>query len=273
MATRVETNSYLRRRRRAQGAAALGALVLVSWMVWLTVRHQSDAATTHAANSEKTSAQASASAVGSVANQGKALAKTVQQQCKTDLAFRADNPTLCVQASVLATTTPTPIPGPTGPAGPGPSDVQVQVAVDTYLALHPPPIDYTVLRAFVNTYLSAHPAPSGSAGAIGASGSPGQPGESGQPGVAGSSGESGASGLAGQPGDPGKDAPVVTGIVPTVAGTVLTLTFQFSGGAPDIPVTVDLPNNCPATATITTSPGPPNLGNDPTTTYTVCAPK
>jgi hypothetical protein len=88
-------------------------------MSWLAVRHTTDVSAKDTAHSNETKAVASASAVGSVANQGKALAKNVTSQCKNDAAFRRLNPTLCVQASVLATVTPSSVPGPQGPAGRG----------------------------------------------------------------------------------------------------------------------------------------------------------
>jgi len=96
-----------------------GGVILIAWMSWLTVRHTTDVSAKDSALSGKTSAAASASAQASVANQGKALAKNVTSQCKTDTKFRQANPTLCVQASVLATVTPSAIPGPQGAAGRG----------------------------------------------------------------------------------------------------------------------------------------------------------
>lgn len=119
MTTRTETNGLRRKRRRALAAAVAGGVILITWMSWLTVRHTTDVSAKDAAHSNETKAAASASAVGSVANQGKALAKNVTSQCKTDAGFRKDNPTLCVQASVLATVTPSAVPGPQGPAGRG----------------------------------------------------------------------------------------------------------------------------------------------------------
>lgn len=119
MTTRTETNGLRRKRRRATVAAVAGAAILVAWMSWLTVRHTTDVSAKDTAHSNETKAVASASAAGSVANQGKALAKNVTSQCKTDAGFRKDNPTLCVQASVLATVTPSAVPGPQGPAGRG----------------------------------------------------------------------------------------------------------------------------------------------------------
>lgn len=119
MTSRTEANEQRRKRRRALAAAVTGIAVLLAWMIWLTARHTTDVSAKDAAQHSKTSAQASASAVGSVANQGKQLAKNVQQQCRTDAGFRRENPSLCVQASVLATVTPSAIPGPQGPAGRG----------------------------------------------------------------------------------------------------------------------------------------------------------
>lgn len=270
MATRTEANGLRRKRRRAAAAAVAGGVILVTWMSWLTVRHTTDVSAKDNAQSAKTSAVASASAVGSVANQGKALAKNVQQQCRTDAAFRADNPTLCVQASVLATATPIVIPGPAGPSGPtGPAanQSQVQSAVDTYLGLHPPPIDYTVLQAFVNSYLTAHPAPSGPAGSPGQSGASGEPGS---PGVAGVSGASGLNGDPGKSGDPGVDAPRVVGI--TSSGDGRSLIFTFDKGNP-ITVPISLPNNCPSTVMVTPpDPGVAGSPGNPSTPYPVCVP-
>lgn len=268
MTSRTETNGLRRKRRRALAAAVTGGVILILWMSWLTVRHTTDVSAKDSALSGKTSAVASASAVGSVANQGKALAKNVQQQCRTDAAFRADNPSLCVQASVLATATPTPIPGPTGPAGPGPSDTQVQTAVNIYLKAHPPPIDYMVLQAFVNSYLVAHTAPAGSVGPSGVNGSPGESGLSGANGLPGSKGSDGTNGTSGTT---PPDATSVTGIQASQNGGTLTLTFVMSRGDPII-VSVLLPSACPSTATVT--PPSPALGDpgNPTTPYAVCVP-
>lgn len=275
MTTRTETNGLLRKRRRALTAAVAGCVILVAWMTWLTVRHGTDVTAKDQAQSGKMSAAASASAQASVANQGKALAKDVTKECRS-VKFRNVNPTLCVQASVLATATPSPIPGPAGPTGPsGPigaaaSQSQIQTAVDAYLNVHPRPIDYTVLRGFVNSYLAAHPAPSGPVGSPGQSGASGINGASGEPGVSGSSGQSGASGLSGDPGKAGVDAPTVEGITASPDGRALIFTFS-SGPAITVPIT--LPNGCPATATVTPpDPGLAGSPGNPATPYPVCVP-
>lgn len=112
--TRTE-NNIQRRRRNGKYIAIIGGAILLGWMIWLTIRHSNDTTAKDVSHSRETKAVASLSVAGSQANQGVALAKTAQQQCKTDAAFRIDNPTLCAQASVLATA---PVPGPPGPGGP-----------------------------------------------------------------------------------------------------------------------------------------------------------
>jgi hypothetical protein len=104
-----------RRRRRGKYIAIIGGAILLGWMIWLTVRHSNDTTAKDVSHSKETKAVASLSVAASQANGGVALAKTAQQPCKTP-AFRADNPVLCAQASVLATASA--IPGPPGPGGP-----------------------------------------------------------------------------------------------------------------------------------------------------------
>ena len=233
MTTRTETNGLRRKRRRAAAAAVAGGVILITWMSWLTVRHTTDVSAKDSAQSEKTSAVASASAVGSVANQGKALASNVTDECQS-AAFRRANPALCVQASVLATATPVVIPGPQGPPGPGPSQQQIEQAVASYCALVTcvtGPTAPQVAQA-VATYCNIHgqcqgpsgpPGVSGSTGPDGPIGSTGPVGSPGQNATAdqiadavttycaahnncagndGSDGQPGASGASGQPGQP-----------------------------------------------------------------------
>lgn len=226
-----------------------------------TLNHQRNAAV-----AEKSSATAQATAQASIANKGKALAADVAAKCKTDRVFRAENPTLCPQASQLATATPTPVPGPTGPQGPPASAAQIQAAVDQWFATHTLPVDYTKLVPFVNSYLSLHPAPSGPQGPTGPPGSPGVPGQSG---VEGSPGRD-ATGSTGPKGDPGVS---VTGVTPSQDGNKLTLTFLLSSGD-SIPVEVTLPNDCPSTRMVTPpSPGVGGDPGDPASPYPVCVPQ
>lgn len=236
MATRTEANGLRRRRRRALAAAVAGAVILITWMSWLTVRHSTDVSAKDTAHSNETKAAASASAVGSVASQGKVLAKDVTKECQS-AKFRNDNPTLCVQASVLATATPSAIPGPQGPTGPGPSQQQVEQAVASYCALltcGTGPTAPQVAQA-VATYCNVHgqcrgpvgdtgaPGSAGATGPVGSTGPPGSQGDQGDPGqnatadqiadavatyctahsnCAGSNGANGASGDPGKPGEP-----------------------------------------------------------------------
>lgn len=235
MATRTEANGLRRKRRRAAAAAVAGGVILVTWMSWLTVRHTTDVSAKDNAQSAKTSAVASASAVGSVANQGKALASNVTDECQSAV-FRRANPALCVQASVLVTATPVVIPGPQGPQGPGPSQQQIEQAVASYCALVTcvtGPTAPQVAQA-VATYCNVHgqcqgpPGATGSTGPAGPTGSTGQPGSPGQNATAdqiadavttycgthsnctgkdGADGQPGPSGASGQSGQPGQ-APV-----------------------------------------------------------------
>lgn len=233
MATRTEANGLRRKRRRAAAAAVAGGVILITWMSWLTVRHTTDVSAKDNAQSAKTSAVASASAVGSVANQGKALASNVTDECQSAV-FRRANPALCVQASVLVTATPVVIPGPQGPQGPGPSQQQIEQAVASYCALITcvtGPTAPQVAQA-VATYCNVHgqcagppgsPGTSGSAGPTGSTGLPGNPGQNatadqiadavttycaahnnciGKDGEAGPTGSAGPPGSSGQPGQP-----------------------------------------------------------------------
>lgn len=186
MATRTEANGLRRKRRRAAVAAVAGGVILITWMSWLTVRHTTDVSAKDSAISEKTSVAASASAVGSVANQGKALASNVTDECQSAV-FRHANPALCVQASVLATATPVVIPGPQGPQGPGPSQSQIEQAVASYCALvtcGTGPTAPQVAQA-VATYCNSHGQCVGLSGSTGPVGPTGSTGPVGNPGAAG----------------------------------------------------------------------------------------
>jgi hypothetical protein len=271
--TRTETNGLRRKRRRALAAAVAGGVILVTWMSWLTVRHTTDVSAKDTAHSNETKAVASASAVGSVANQGKALAKDVTKECRS-VKFRNNNPTLCVQASVLATATPSVIPGPQGPSGaagppgPGLTPQQAQNAIDSYCAAHgcAPKLTAAQALAALTTYCNTNGqcrGPTGPTGPAGASGSEG------------ASGTSGTDGASGSPGIPGKDAPTVTSIDSAFnSDRTITYTFHFSDNTTLATTTTNAaPANCPSTATVT--PPDPGLGGttgDPATPYTVCVP-
>ena len=271
MMTRTQLRLLKERRTRALLAVS-GAFVLLGMgLFWNSARITALQHQRNEAVAAKTSAQASGSAQASIADQGKALAQEVAARCRTDREFRLDNPSLCPQAAHLATITA--VPGPTGPPGPAPSDTQVQAAVSAYLALHPPPINYTVLKSFVESYLAAHPAPPGPSGPPGSPGPPGASGAAGSPGAAGTPGQPGAPGPSGANGSNGTDAPKITAINPAQDGDTLTLTFVFSDGT-SIPVTVTLPSNCPATLTVTPpNPRGPLQEEDPSTPYEVCVPR
>jgi collagen triple helix repeat protein len=221
----------------------------------------------------RSSATASLSAVAPIASSGKALGQSVNERCQSTQ-FQSQNVALCAQASQLATATPSLI---TGPPGPGPSDEQVRRVIDqalpAYFAANPPPVDYSKLLAFVNTQVTAafraHPAPSGSSGASGQPGQPGSPGVNGSPGAAGQPGSPGANGT------DGHDGVSITGVTADQDpdSSRVTFTFELSNGS-HVDVPVMLPNNCPATLTVT--PPDPGVGGqpgDPSTPYTVCAPK
>ncbi len=186
----------------------------------------------HLSESKYNKAQDKAITAGQQAASGKALASALAKECK-DPAVRADLGGICIQASSVATQTP-PVAIPTrtliipGPQGIPATNGQIQAAVTVYLAAHPPPIDYSILKAFVTTYLVTHPAPSGASGASGQNGktpvittaalvdavnsvctqtpSP-CAGPQGSPGESGQSGQSGASGLPGSSGPPGPNCP------------------------------------------------------------------
>lgn len=273
MTTRTETNGLRRKRRRALAAAVAGGVVLVAWMSWLTVRHTTDVSAKDTAHSKETKAVASASAVGSVANQGKALAKDVTKECRS-VKFRNDNPTLCVQASVLATATPSAIPGPQGPSGaagppgPGLTPQQAQNAIDSYCHAHgcAPKLTAAQALAALTTYCNTNGQCRGPTGPAGVNGSDG---------ASGTSGTDGAPGSNGDPGAPGKDAPTVTSIDSVFnPDRTIKYTFHFSDGTDLTTTTTNgVPASCPSIATVT--PPGPGLGGttgDPATPYTVCVP-
>jgi hypothetical protein len=271
MMTRTQLRHFKAWKNRALVAVVAAFVLFTFGLAWNTLRISNLQHQRNSAVSQKTSAQAQATAQASIANEGKALAQQVTDRCRTDLTFRADNPSLCPQAARLATATPSPVVGPAGPPGPAPSNAQVQAAVNTYLALHPPPINYTVLRAFVNAYLAAHPAPAGPRGPSGLSvtGPPGPSGASGAPGT----GATGPSGASGDNGTNGSNAPTVTSIDASISGGVLHLVFHFSDGS-SIPADATLPApECPATLTVVPpSPKGPLQSQSPDTPYAVCVP-
>jgi hypothetical protein len=274
MMTRTQLRHFKAWKNRAL-VAVVAAFVLFGFgLAWNSLRISNLQHQKNSAVSQKTSAQAQATAQESIANEGKALAQQVTDRCRTDRVFRLDNPSLCPQAQRLATATPPPILGPVGPPGPAPSDAQVQAAVNTYLALHPPPINYTVLRAFVNSYLAAHPAPAGPRGPSGSSvtGPPGPSGASGT-GATGPPGPSGASGANGTNGSNGSNAPTVTSIDASVSGDTLQLVFHFSDGTSVTASTLLPAPRCPALLTVT-PPNPigPVQSENPDTPYVVCVP-
>jgi len=112
----------LRRWLLIAGAAVV--VLLAGWMVWQTTSTVSLTNARNEARAQKTSAQASASALAPLASEGKAIAGQIEAECKADKTFRSDHPQLCPRASQLATATPTLIPGPAGQRGiqglPGP---------------------------------------------------------------------------------------------------------------------------------------------------------
>lgn len=265
---RAVKDSRRRQIRLGGGIVAAFALVILG-IGWNSAQIHSLSHQRDSAVSEKSSATAVATAQASIANKGKALAADVAQKCKTDTGFRKDNPTLCPRASQLATATPSIVTGPSGPPGPGPSDQQVQSAVNTYLGLHPPPINYILLQSFVNSYLVTHPAPSGPAGPAGSSGVSGASGSNGAPGHD-ATGVQGQAGENGGPGPAGADAPKVTSIQANDSGTELVFTFD-TGAAISVPI--NLPNNCPSTRTVTPPDAPLGKEGDPSTPYLVCVPQ
>ncbi len=222
----------------------------------------------HLSESKYNKAQDKAITAGQQAASGKALASALASECK-DPAVRVDLGGLCSQASSVATQTP-PVAVPTrtliipGPQGLPATNGQIQAAVTVYLAAHPPPIDYSILRAFVNSYLIAHPAPRGQSGQPGASGSPGQ---TGQP---GGNGPSGPSGPAGADGTSGTSPPSIKNIDGSITGDVLTLVFTLSNDTSlTATATFSPPNGCPATQIVTVPPTFPALDNQ---TITMCVP-
>jgi hypothetical protein len=215
--------------------AGVAAVVLVAaWMVWLTSTSVSLTSSRDVARAQKTSAQASASALAPLASEGKAIAAQIETECKKDGAFRADHPQLCPRASQLATATPTLIPGPSGQRGPpgiglpGPSG--------------PPGRTVT--------------GPMGEPGAAGAQGPQGEVGV-GETGPAGPPGET-VTGPAGPSGPAGKDATpqpfdftfTIPPRNPADSTVVVTVTCDWTGSAYD----------CPATQT-TTEPTPTTGGS------------
>jgi hypothetical protein len=174
----------LRRWLLLAGAAVVA--LLAGWMVWQTT---STVSLTHARNqarAQKTSAQASASALAPLASEGKAIAGQIEAECKSDKTFRSDHPQLCPRASQLATATPTLIPGPAGQRGPQ----GIQGLAGPRGSRGPSgPVGKTVTG------------PMGEPGAAGAQGPQGEIGPSGET-VTGPAGPSGPSGPAGKDAEP-----------------------------------------------------------------------
>jgi hypothetical protein len=272
----------------AKFAFTFAVIMLIIGGIYLTSRLNNLSHERNVNASQKTQAQSSLSAAkstvnaqASLADRGKNLASAVAAQCKEDDKYRRENPSLCTSAVNLATASPTLIPGPPGPPA---TTAQIQAAVDYYLSTHTIPIDYAKLVPFVNNWLASHspapgkPGPSGPSGPSGSSGLPGVSGASGQPGLSGPSGESGqpgingSSGASGQNGQDGKDGISVTGIDASTVGNVVTLSFTMSDNTVN-QVQFTLPNNCPATRTITPpDPGLAGTPGDPTEPYAVCVP-
>jgi len=100
----------LRRWLMLAGAAVV--VLLAGWMIWLSASTVSLTDSRNQARAQKTSAQASASALAPLASEGKAIAGQIEAECKADKTFRADHPQLCPRASQLATATPTTPPQP-----------------------------------------------------------------------------------------------------------------------------------------------------------------
>lgn len=124
MTNRTEERAA-RTRQVRMTAGILGAFLLLAVGVGAnSVNISKLSAQRDTANAGKASATAVATAQASIASQGKALAANVTQKCKSDPKFRAQNYTLCPQASQLATATPTVAPGPPGPSGRGIAKVQ-----------------------------------------------------------------------------------------------------------------------------------------------------
>ncbi len=162
--------------RRWMLAAGVAFLVLLGgWIAWSTTSTVGLTSSRDQARAQKTSAQASASALAPLASEGKAIAAQIESECKTDKTFRADHPQLCPRASQLVTATPTLIPGPAG--RPGRRGVQ------------------------------GLPGPRGSRGPSGPPGKTGPMGEPGAAGAQGPRGEIGATGPSGAEGSPGPSGP------------------------------------------------------------------
>lgn len=100
--------------------AAAGVVLLVSAVVWNSIRITGYQSQHHTDVSEKSSATAVATAAASLAARGKALAMDVNRRCTTSRVFRQQNAALCPRASELATAAPSPslVPGPIGRSGP-----------------------------------------------------------------------------------------------------------------------------------------------------------
>src|SRR6266536_161441 len=154
-------------------AGAVVVALLARWMEWQTTSTVSLTDARNKARAQKTSAQASASALAPLASEGKAIAAQIETECKTDKTFRVDHPQLCPRASQLATAKPTP--GPQGPQGvPG---------------------------------AQGRPGSRGPAGPQGPAGARGSPGPVGPTGPVGENGGPGSSGASGQPGPTGPTGP------------------------------------------------------------------
>lgn len=277
--TRSETNGLRRKRRKALTAAVAGAVILIAWMSWLTVRHTTDVSAKDAAHSNETKAVASASAVGSIANRGQSLARDVTEECQSS-AYRHSHPLICVQASVLATATPSAIPGPQGPSGaagppgPGLTPQQAQNAIDSYCHVHGCAPKLTAAQALsaLTTYCNTNGQCRGPTGPAGSNGDPGSDGVNGSDGANGTSGTDGA---AGSSGASGEDAPTVTGIDSVFnPDRTIKYTFHFSDGTDLTTTTTNgVPASCPSIATVTPpDPGVGGTTGDPATPYTVCVP-
>jgi len=182
----------LRRWLLLAGAAVV--LLLAGWMIWQTISTVSLTDARNAARAQKTSAQASVSALAPIASEGKAIAAQIERECKSDAAFRADHPQLCPRASQLATATPTLIPGPAGAQGP--QGVQ---------GLAGPRGPRGSRGPLGNPGAAGAQGPQGEIGPPGADGSTGPAGETGPPGPSGPAGETGPTGPPGPTGPAGPD--------------------------------------------------------------------
>ena len=182
----------LRRWLLIAGAAVV--VLVAGWMIWQTVSTVSLTDARNQARAQKTSAQASASALAPIASEGKAIAAQIEAECKADKTFRADHPQLCPRASQLATATPTLIPGPAGAQGP--QGVQ---------GLAGPRGPRGSRGPLGNPGAAGAQGPQGEIGPPGAEGSTGPAGETGPPGPSGPAGETGPTGPPGPTGPAGFD--------------------------------------------------------------------